>query len=509
MPPEQLTALVVDDNDAMRYAVGRMLRDAGFSILEAATGRDALQLAASVPDVVILDVNLPDISGVEVCSRIKTDPRTSSIPVIHLSAYSTDSVAQTRGLAAGADAYLSQPIPRQELLGTVQALLRTRGASPPNSLQQPEVRHLLEALREKNYIMATLVEACPLPIVALDRSGLVTAWNAAAEQVFGWSEKEVLGRPVPYLPHDRHDEAEWLASRNQERKALVGHQTWRRRKDGTLIEVSLSRAPLYDSRGELNGCIIVAEDITHRKWSERLLVKNEKLALAGQLAGSLAHEINNPLESITNVLYLLRRQVNGNQAAAEYLAMAESEVQRITSMTQRVLGFYRESAGETLVDLGALLDDVLSMFSRQLEISAIRVCRRYVPGTFAAGYAGELRQLFANLVANAVQAMQFGGSLLVHVAPGRNWSDLQQTGARVVISDTGPGIVPALRKKILEPFFTTKGDKGTGLGLWVVQGILRKHGGSLRMRSCVRPGRCGSCFAVFLPRDDSNEHSHP
>ena len=495
MAADSLTALVVDDNEAMRYVVGRILREAGFCVIEAATGSEALTLSAQLPDVVVLDVNLPDISGFDVCRIIKRNPATSSIPVVHLSAQTPDAIARS-GRAAGADAYLTQPIPREELVTTIGALVGKHRAPSPHGEQTLQARQFLNALREKNQTIAAFFQACPLAIVALDRAGLVTAWNAAAEKIFGWSEAEVLGRTVPYYRESDREELNKVLREMEEASGVVGYETTRQRRDGSLIEVSVSRAPLANASGEVTGCIVVAEDISERRRAERLLQQSEKMMAAGRLAASLAHEINNPLESLTNLIYLLHRTPL-DPAASQYLAMAQTELSRITSMSRQLLGFFPEAAAPVQVDVASLLDSVLEVHSRQIEAHGIKVRKDYDGNCRATALPGELRHTFSNLISNALQASAQGGTLTVRAAAGFDWRHPQRRGLRVTIVDNGRGIPAEIRSRIFEPFFTTRTDHGAGLGLWLVQSIVQRREGSVRARSSVRPGRSGTSVSVF------------
>lgn len=225
------------------------------------------------------------------------------------------------------------------------------------------------------------------------------------------------------------------------------------------------------------------------------LRKSEKLAIAGRLAATVAHEINNPLAAVTN-LHFLMRSAQSLAEVESYLALAESELHRVTEITKQTLKFYRESNQPSEVDLGAVLDSVVTMYARRLAETGVEVARQVAADVKVVGFSGEIRQVLANLVSNALDAMPKGGRLRLRARPSTNRSNGSRRGVRVVVADTGGGIPPAARAKILEPFFSTKQDTGTGLGLWVSSEILRKHGGSVRYRSRVGQG---TVFSVFLP----------
>jgi len=244
------------------------------------------------------------------------------------------------------------------------------------------------------------------------------------------------------------------------------------------------------------GASAIVRDITAEKHSEEILRKNEKLSTAGRMASTLAHEINNPLEALSNLLYLAR---NNSSKCGEYLRLAEKEVDRISSITRFALGFVRESHSTALLNVPEMIDQILALYSAKLNTGYIQVEKKYSAEANVQGYAGELRQLFANLLINSVDAMKDGGRLYVHVSRGREWRNAGRAGVRVSIADTGFGIRPAEMEHLFEPFFTTKKDLGTGLGLWISQGIVQKHGGTIRVRSRVSPGPSGTIFHIFLP----------
>jgi signal transduction histidine kinase len=238
-------------------------------------------------------------------------------------------------------------------------------------------------------------------------------------------------------------------------------------------------------------------EITERKRAEETLRQAERLSVAGRMAATIAHEINNPLESVLNALYLLERDAVTPRTAG-YLAVASREASHIAHIVKQTLGFSREAASPQPVEIKAVLEDVLTLYGHKVETSGVKVEYRFEDQGTIRGFPGELRQVFSNLVINAVEAMAGGGRLVLHVYKSRN----RRTGAsgvRVSVGDTGPGISAADRRHLFEPFFTTKGERGTGLGLWVTRGIVQKHGGSIRLRSRTGKENSGTCFNVFLP----------
>lgn len=248
------------------------------------------------------------------------------------------------------------------------------------------------------------------------------------------------------------------------------------------------------------GAVIV--DVTDRKLSEERLRRTEKLAATGQLAASIAHEINNPLEAVTNLLYLLQQQPLDAESL-QYTDMAQQEISRVSQITQQTLRFYRQSSNPTLVNPGELLDSVLGLHQGRIHSTNVSITRRYRdPGELLA-FNGEMRQLFANLIGNALDAMPKGGNLFLSVRTSTDWKRTDVRGVRVVVVDTGCGMTEAVRRHIFEPFFTTKDATGTGLGLWVSSEIIAKHSGTIRVRSRVAgpQARGNTVFMLFFPFD--------
>jgi signal transduction histidine kinase len=242
-----------------------------------------------------------------------------------------------------------------------------------------------------------------------------------------------------------------------------------------------------------------------RLRAEEALRRSEKLAATGRLAASIAHEINNPLEAISNAIYLARSCPP--EEAPIYLKVADEELARVAQITKRTLGFYRESATPGIVKLSALLDDLLILFQRKLEAKNLNVKRQYRDEREIWGLEGELRQVFANQIANAIYAMPQNGCLTIRIRRSKSWSNGQCPGTAVTLIDNGTGISPEALPKIFDPFFTTKQDVGNGLGLWITHEIVTRHGGSIRVRSNDGPNASGTIFTTFLPHHKENMHA--
>lgn len=355
--------------------------------------------------------------------------------------------------------------------------------------------------RQAEVEMATLahiVQSSQDAILTTSLEGNILSWNPRAETMYGYASQEAIGRSLSMLaPPERADEMSSMMKQLVCGNVVHDLNTEHARKDHQRIPVVLTASPVRDREGTIVSISFTARDATERKRAEVALYQAEKLSAAGRMAAIIAHEINNPIGSVLNALYLLDQQSLTQQASA-YLAIANREALRIAHIVRQTLGLVRESAMPTRVDVSEILEDVLSLYQGRIRKNGVCVVRRYdVPGELT-GFPGELRQIFSNLVINAVEAMGQGGELTLHIARAHDLK-LKRPGIRVYIADAGPGIDPAHQKRMFEPFFTTKGENGTGLGLWVTRGLVAKHAGSIRMRSSTQPGKSGTCFAVFLP----------
>jgi signal transduction histidine kinase len=278
----------------------------------------------------------------------------------------------------------------------------------------------------------------------------------------------------------------------------------------------ISAYPVRTTPNQVRWVGIIALDASDRKRSEEALRRSEKLAVTGRLAASIAHEINNPLEAITNLLFLLRNYNDLPAAAIQYVTMAEYEVRRIAEITQQTLRFYRQPTQPGRVTVEELLDSVLNLYQSRIHALDLHVERDYEAGLTLFCFAGEIRQVFANLVGNSIDASSIAGRIVVRARRSRDWRNPEQSGIRFTVADTGAGMEPDVREHIFEAFFTTKEVTGTGLGLWVSQEIILKHHGSVRVRSrsagpADGPARTdsGTVFEIFIPDDQELKNNDP
>jgi signal transduction histidine kinase len=253
--------------------------------------------------------------------------------------------------------------------------------------------------------------------------------------------------------------------------------------------------PLRDSQGTISGIIVFGIDVTDAKRAELTLIQSEKLAAVGRLASSIAHEINNPLEAVTNLVYLA--QVSSPEGQAKkYLQSAEIELRRVSAIASQTLRFHKQSTSPVLATCDSLIGGPLSLYQGRLRNSNIQVIQRMRAKRPVECFEGEIRQAIANLIANAIDAMHpQGGTLLLRSRKGIDWRT-NRPGLVITIADTGAGISRQTMSRLFEPFFTTKGYGGTGLGLWITHGIVTRNQGRILLRS--KPGR-GTVVSIFLP----------
>jgi PAS domain S-box-containing protein len=351
--------------------------------------------------------------------------------------------------------------------------------------------------------LAAIVESSNDAIVSKDLNGIITSWNPAAEKMFGYTAEEMVGRSILSIipPELHHDEERILATIGRGER-IEHFETLRLTKSGERIDVSLTISPVRDETGRIEGAAKIARDITQQKRTEHALRTTERLAAVGRLAATVAHEINNPLAAVTNLIYLSKQKAVGEEVR-EYLTSAEEELERISHLTRQTLGFYRGSKSPT-ASLGAVVDSTISVFASRVRNKGItlRAEIKQNLGTYAV--PSELRQLIGNLLSNSIDAVGLGGRVRIRISAAPQ-SGRFSGGVRLIVADSGAGIPGPIRSLIFEPFFTTKKDVGTGLGLWICKSIVDRYHGAMRIWSSTVPGRSGTIVSVLLPASTSGQ----
>ena len=365
-------------------------------------------------------------------------------------------------------------------------------------------------LEEDAFRLAAIVESSDDAIASKDLNGIVTTWNPSAEKLFGYKAEEIIGKSIRLIiPKELHQDEDVILDKIRRGEKIEHFETTRVRKDGERIDVSLTISPMRDGSGKVVGAAKIVRDFTEKKKIDRALRVTEKLAAAGRLAATIAHEINNPLEAVTNLIYLARMDAHNAERATQYLEMAGRELDRVAHISRQTLGFYRDTSTPSRLSVTHILDDLLSFYERRFESRKIKMVKEYDRDIEVTALGGELRQAFSNLIGNAIDAMPGGGTLIIRATQTHSRNGTNRPGVRITILDTGEGIAPQHRKNLFQPFFTTKEDVGTGLGLWITRSIVEKHGGTIRVKSRTATKDHGTAFSIFLPLDGKAGNPKP
>jgi two-component system cell cycle sensor histidine kinase/response regulator CckA len=498
----QPTILYVDDDEVTRRAMQRLFQGAGFQFKQACTGIEALRLAREQPDLVLLDVHLPDISGFEVCRRIKSEPATATIPVLHLSAMYTTTEDRTQGLEGGADGYLIKPVNPKELVAHVRAHLRIRQA-------EEETRAVARQWQ-------TTFDAIGDGVCLVNGQGQILRCNKVWERIMARPAREMIEHSLldffPIAPAFASDQGPYR--RQAAELALEDH--W--------FEVVAD--PILDQTDNLSGAVYILVDVSERKRLEEQLRQAQKMQAVGQLAGGVAHDFNNLLTAILGSVSMLLEEISSRQPEGNGhrgvrttsdlplatdlvggLKTIEKASLRAAELVRQLLGFSRQNIlWLQPLHLHGGVEETVRILQRTID-PRITVVVKTTPDLWTVqADSSQVNQVLMNLCLNARDAMPEGGRLLLETENVEADPEFVRRHAearpgqfvRLRVSDTGQGIPEEIQSRIFEPFFTTKGpDKGTGLGLSMVFGIVKQHQGWIECSST--PGR-GTTFDVYLPR---------
>ena len=358
------------------------------------------------------------------------------------------------------------------------------------------------ALRQSEEWFRVTLSSIAEGVIATDHQGLISFLNPVAERLTGNSLEDAKGKRIydifPILNETTNMPVENPVEKVLTLGMVVGlaNHTVLRHREGHLIPIEDSAAPITDDSGRLIGVVLVFRDASHERSLQEVLRRTEKLAAAARLAATVAHEINNPLEAVGNLIFLARTNSNANEAVEQHLKMAEQELSRVSHITRQTLGFYRESTLPSRVDIPTVVEQTLTVYATKLQQKQIRLHLSLQECPPINGFAGEIQQLVSNIISNAIDALPFNGTLKIDSSTTKLVSS---DAIKLQIEDDGPGISPENMKRIFEPFFTTKKDVGTGLGLWVCKEIAERHGGTVEAKSNNLNGSTGAVFTILLP----------
>lgn len=498
--------LCIDDEPAALRLRAQILERAGHSVATATTVEEGLKtFQAEQFDLVVSDHVLGRGTGTQLAGQLRR--LKSDVPILILSGTS-----EIPSDIEHADAFLSKLEGPKVFLEKVTELLAqfkatvqaSRGEAV--SFKNSDAGQAYEELRVSQARLAAIISSTMDAIITVDEEQRIVLFNRAAENIFGYRSQQIMGKPLDMLIPDDLRAAHRVHVRDFGRTGITSRSMYSPRTLNALrssgeqfpIEATISQV---EAAGQ-KLFTVVLRDLSERKRAEDELRKAEKLAVAGRMAATVAHEINNPLETVINALFLIDQSPSLDGTTRELVSTAQQELQRVTQITKLTLGFYRQDERvQAKVSLSDLIDNVLALYGRRFQLIGVKVEPRYETREPVQVVAGEMRQVFSNLIVNAADALAVSGTrLVVHVRNATNWKTMQ-SGVRVVICDNGPGIPVTVREHLFELFQTTKGEKGTGIGLWVSQGIVKTHGGTIRCRSSVTPGKSGTLFSIFVPKE--------
>lgn len=370
-------------------------------------------------------------------------------------------------------------------------MIDSQEAPPKNPTMQA---YLVE---DPRLLLAAIIDSSEDAIISKDLNGIITSWNTAAHRMYGYTTEEIVGQSILRLiPEELRFEEDEILRKLRVGERLEHYETIRLSKSGQRIDVSLTISPVRDSAGRVIGSSKIARDISARKQMERLLVQSEKLAAAGRMAATVAHEINNPLEAVLNLIFLARATCAHESETYGYLETAEKELERVSHIARQTLGFYRDTGTPTKVVIDELLNNVLAVYRSKLNSKSIAVDYQLEALRPLTASRGELLQVFSNIISNSIDALEPGGRLHIET---REVADAETAGIQILVRDEGSGIQAAHLARIFEPFFTTKERHGTGIGLWVAKELVEKHGGRIQIVSCTEAGNSGTTVFIFFP----------
>jgi len=361
-----------------------------------------------------------------------------------------------------------------------------------------EIRKTEEALRESaKYLgeLAAIIDSSDDVILSKDLNGIVKSWNAAATRVFGYSAEEMIGASIlKLIPEHLHSDEKTIIENVRAGRRIEHFDTIRLTKDGRLIDVSLTISPIRNADGRIIGASKILRDISSRKRMEQSLLQAEKIAATGRMAATIAHEINNPLEAVVNLLFLLRPMI-ADPEGISYLASAESELARVSHIAKQTLGYYREHASASRTSLCDIAEHAIAIYEPRCIAAGITLTKSLESSRKVMIRRGEMMQVISNLIMNSIYGMPAGGTLSISVSD----TEVPSKGVVLIVADDGVGIAPEILPRVFDAFFTTRDSVGTGIGLFIAKQFVEGHGGKIDIESNCEAEGHGTTVRVFLP----------
>jgi len=375
---------------------------------------------------------------------------------------------------------------KHELLGTEHQRTEVRLS---------EREQLLEDSSKRLGELAAIVESTDDVIASKDLNGIIRSWNAAAARVFGYSADEMIGSSIlKLIPEHLHSDEKTIMESIRAGRRVEHFETVRRTKSGQLLDVSLTISPIRDRYGRVIGASKILRDVSARKRLEQALLQAEKIAATGRMAATIAHEINNPLEAVMNLMYLIRPMIT-DPTGIRYFQSVETELGRVSHIAKQTLGYYREHAAASRASLGEIVLHAITIYEPRCTATAIVIEKTINSSKKVVLRRGEMMQVVSNLIMNSIYAMQSGGVLSISVDDSTGGAD----GIVLTVHDNGVGIAEADLPKVFDAFFTTRSTVGTGIGLFVAKQFVEGHGGRIELESRQSGKDRGTTVRVYLP----------
>ncbi len=481
--------MVVDDEVNVRYLIKRKMKTEGHKVIEAGGGEECLELLKKRPNLILLDIMMPNMDGIQVLESIRK--RKIDIPIIIITAYGSEKLA-SQAIHLGADDYITKPLDLNYLTLVVKDKLEKANLKKERKEYYKRLEAMVEEVKRTKDFLNSIIESSLDSIITTDLKGNITSFSNGAEKTLGYNAREMIGKSVLGLyPRSLRSQGTWpkilLKGREIKNKTVKMVD-----KDGRHIDMSLSLSLMRNSSGDPIGTVGVGRDSTKERRLEQQLLQSDKLASIGQLASGVAHEINNPLGNISLYTQLLREDILEGKPRVEDIDVILEQIDAASKIVTDLLDFSHQYKPAFLrVDINEAINKTLRVVDHQLSVNGIMVEKklsRNLPEI--RGDVGKLQQIFLNLIVNALQAMPDGGKLTLV-------SRKENNHVIVRVKDCGIGIPEKHLSKIFDPFFTTKPvGEGTGLGLSVTHGILKEHKGEIMVDSKVG---VGTTFKITFP----------